>query len=92
MTHSKHTPGPWYVRENKASFTIMPRGKAEYYGSIARLDIFDRANANLIAAAPELLGALEYFVDVVDFKLMPDLLEHPLYDKAIKAIAKARGE
>ena len=48
-----------------------------------------RANAQLIAAAPELLEALEDYVKVHEFLGHAD---RPHYQAAIKAIAKAKGE
>lgn len=49
-----------------------------------------RANANLIAAAPELYDALEDIVNELSCDL-PDSLQ-PEFLNALKAMAKARGE
>jgi len=77
---SKHTPGPWYVsngtqirsqRDQIAKVWMMRNGEGN-------------ANARLIAAASDLLEALEYAV-----KQVPELAGVP----GIKAaLAKARGE
>ena len=48
-----------------------------------------QANVQLIAAAPELLEALEDYVKVHEFLGHAD---RPHYQAAIKAIAKAKGE
>ena len=54
---SKHTPGPWYAVEHTKGVIITGQGK-----QIA--DVYDHrktrfANARLIAAAPEMYGALK---------------------------------
>jgi len=70
-----HTPGPWHVNCD-GYFRIV--GDAEY-APIARINGIgpaSQANAHLIAASPDLLEALEEFVDTLGFA----------------AIAKARGE
>lgn len=59
---SKHTPGPWVVGENQDHDAIMA---SDYYVAtvhdacgIESNDETSRANAKLIAAAPDLLEAL----------------------------------
>ena len=90
---NKHTPGPWFV-DHKSPFLVRAGddidgrhiahiGPANY---TPRFDV-DEPNAKLIAAAPDLLEALEGLLASVD---------HGLYGIAIsrarKAIARARGE
>jgi hypothetical protein len=60
------TPAPWIITRNAIDHTI----RAEWGGAIARVYSFGRtshserdANARLIAAAPELLGALAAIAD-----------------------------
>ena len=66
MTQAKHAPGKWFI--NRESFDCHD-GKLsiEVYGDyfIAQVDegIYQEANARLIAAAPELLEALQKAVD-----------------------------
>lgn len=48
------------------------------------------ANAHLIAAAPEMYAALDAFLDNFNAELDDDQCE--VYDQAMKALAKARGE
>ena len=72
--NSQHTPGPWIVEkdyqdEKQHSIPIVAAGQGyiagihllKVYGDnpSARLTETDRANACLIAAAPELLGSLQ---------------------------------
>ena len=75
-----HTPGPWIISgwairmsdgHRLASFDMMP----------------DKDDARLIAAAPELLEALETFVSEADDP--PD--RQRAYKLAKAAIAKAKG-
>ena len=79
-----HTPGPWSVSgwsiledtNGTLICEVLPwneEGSAE-----------DHANAHLIAAAPELLEALEYAI-----KQVPELASVPGIEVAIR---KARGE
>lgn len=101
---SKHTPGPWsvphFADENSACacsyvFSDAQRG----FGAIATVQFGGenesygtaKANANLIAAAPDLLEALELMAS--DY-MRKDGLGFDLIASSImfKAIAKARGE
>ena len=66
---SKHTPGPWQIGKNFGSVvcdTPVPgiRGSddTEYYGGHLIAESVTEANARLIAAAPELLEALQDMV------------------------------
>jgi hypothetical protein len=52
MTDTKHTPGPWVRNE---TWGLIVSGD----GEVAALHSGNEANARLIAAAPELLAALE---------------------------------
>ena len=99
---SKHTPGPWvvvgrltkYVEARLVGRLIQevaacgPTMADEGYGQQ------QEANARLIAAAPDLLEALQD----VDALWMHHSVAHgdgkigPLHEKVIAAIAKAAGE
>ena len=99
---SKHTPGPWvvvgrltkYVEARLVGGLIQevaacgPTMADEGYGQQ------QEANARLIAAAPDLLEALQD----VDALWMHHSVAHgdgkigPLHEKVIAAIAKATGE
>lgn len=58
---SKHTPGPWVIFQLDGELTVMPAGRP---GDIAIIEYEPderdeaSANADLIAAAPEILAAL----------------------------------
>jgi hypothetical protein len=65
---STHTPGPWgYTYDGSSTWSIGPEADPQD-GSVA--SIFDRkderarANARLIAAAPDLLAALKYLLEL----------------------------
>ena len=97
MSGGKHTPGPWTVAGPSGDLEIWSR---EAHKSIAFLASYpdpanEAANARLIAAAPELLEALEGLMEWRE-EIRADLRLHTSPDallaKAHAAIAKARGE
>lgn len=85
-----HTPGPWNIG------TSMTRGRANIWGPIEAITSvpyagnIEQANAHLIAAAPELLEALEHALR--ESGCDGDLCSHNWHDTARRAIKKARGE
>lgn len=93
MGQSEHTPGPWRIREN-------PRNDQETCDLSICGDIFiladltgpqyahQIANARLIAAAPELLEALEGMLRLAETAGASDRI---ICYEARQAIAKARG-
>lgn len=92
---NKHTPGPWRVGDAGATVFGPPRETLppRIVANIDRRPIVPgepRANAILIAAAPDLLAALEYIV-----AWSPDAEKwnaETARDKAAAAIAKAKGK
>lgn len=109
---NKHTPGPWEYRPalNYNGYSISPLGilptlaACERFNNSMAIECFNfpgstEANARLIAAAPELLEALEA-VDVWFSSPSPRSEEHldwlAFCDNQLKlvraAIAKAKGE
>lgn len=79
---SKHTPGPWSVKETvSATLLIRPNSQQD------SLQIDSRADARLIAAAPELLAALHAVVNLPGFE--PD---EPYGVQVLAAIAKAEEQ
>lgn len=97
-----HTPGPWAVVEHDHAICIQTESpsKTKYgaarYAAIGGFDRNDRAqleearaNARLIAAAPDLLESLREMVDLVGMAIPFD---GPQQRKARKAIARATGD
>lgn len=106
MRNTKHTPGPWTIEAQFKVLTNVQRNtetRVPYYeigSELRRLATIDtglnaKANAALIAAAPELLAALEdveallYAVTNEGFRPISD---NDLVLKMRAAIAKAKGE
>lgn len=105
MSEVKHTPGPWHqtrkhprqisdTRGFKIAKCLTTTKGANFEMTPAEAE----ANARLIAAAPDMLEALEGFVEMyVDFAESGDAgffdaEETPQVIKARAAIAKAKGE
>jgi hypothetical protein len=93
----KHTPGPWrYDRRNPSPTTgehMIAGGKPGYLAEVRDCGSGDIVgNARLIAAAPDLLAALQDIVDAYQkhFDAMP--VAWQTYDNiARQAIEKATG-
>jgi hypothetical protein len=90
---SKHTPGPWVFFDDhpeKVVYHIREKNHLYDIATIYRYEsnpIDTLADARLIAAAPELLEALEaLLVQVEQYGHKPEC------DAARAAIAKAKGE
>lgn len=89
---SKNTPGPWNFYDDTKStgrIEIVALGKtvARIYHSVPEEDL---PNARLIAAAPDLLSALELMVYMIE-EMTPELTGR-VYEFAKAAIVKATGE
>lgn len=97
-TETKHTPGPWEVtgdRDSDEGLTVEARGgEVAFIASTTGYARADIANAFLIAAAPELLEALEHMVAVSNWATTIQSEEQ--YDAMIAnaeaAIRKAKGD
>lgn len=97
---SKHTPGPWWANEKRHDdYPTKISIETDSY-NICLVDggLDQQANANLIAAAPDLLEALENLF--IDYKQLADsgdagfwkLEDQDVAKKAMAAIARAKGE
>lgn len=94
MSESKHTPGPWMVMDGTYGFGTelgVCEVKTEYFvagivADIPELEDRARANANLIAAAPEMLEALHKIEQQLDYGQIDAARR-----LATDAIAKAEG-
>ena len=99
MNNTKHTPGPWKVNANvgkrgeigvvaDAAPCVIAHGMSEkHWPEIAQ------ANAQLVAAAPELLEALEHICNLLkanNGRAVADV--NGWAAKGRQAIAKARGQ
>ena len=98
-----HTPGPWKVDENHKGFVNIRRDVDSYTSDIATVwDFYAEnyeSNASLIAAAPDMLEALEEVVALTEnlqvcpfcscvLDHRPDCLSHGIN----ATIKKARGK
>ena len=61
---SHHTPGPWTVTASVCRIEVAGTGQLVAFASMPSQDTSDvgRANARLIAAAPEMFEALKDFM------------------------------
>lgn len=98
---TQHTPGPWVAVDLPTAIAI--KSHISNVANIQRGQMRDQqqANARLIAAAPDLLGALKDLAQSIVWKEFGECRgfteEMPLpiitaVEKARKAIAKATGE
>lgn len=104
-----HTPGPWVANSHRDGSRIEADGRSVAWVGADTLTTNEtevmsgqaKADARLIAAAPELLAALEKLVPLGDLGVRADVLsvlkvaERRSFDAGIAlaraAIAKARG-
>lgn len=82
---TKHTPGPWSITESATHITVRNMEGDAVFHDEKRLDGVIE-DARLIAAAPELLEALEGLLHA-----LPSATTHPAIQAAKAAIAKAKG-
>lgn len=94
MSDTKFTPGPWRI-DDCGDVRSMEDGEVI---AVVLSDTDEFKTANLIAAAPELYGALEAFIDAesvtgdqsISLQAYDKAMEEA-FQKAMKALAKARG-
>ena len=108
-TQTQHSPGPWELDISKASgqWFIVNRTKYvvafvapnDYMALLVKLDAERKANAHLIAAAPDLLAACERVLEDLEGVGWGEVQGREAdawldeTEKALRAaIAKARGE
>ncbi len=99
----KHTPGPWLLVANNFVYALNEHKTNRFYLSV-QLGYDDKcklikmeeleANARLITAAPDMLAALETFVNnfvrLTSTENLDKLTGGPLFE-AYKAVKKAKG-
>lgn len=94
MPNTPHAPGPWKVTGYENLTVNSPKGNTivaapgSDTGSLPEL----KANAALIAAAPELLEALQIMVVSAEYMAEKGLPFPAGIERARAALAKARGE
>ncbi|KOQ21815.1 hypothetical protein ABW38_26545 [Achromobacter xylosoxidans] len=92
---TNHTPGPWSTHLVDSTVVVIPRRpfpqQISTLGHSEVADEQDYANARLIAAAPELLEALEWALRAMEAR-NPLWAEGERFIAARAAIAKAKGE
>lgn len=93
----KHTSGPWKLIPNDGLILVSTSNRpAAVIYAVNSKDEEYVANANLIAAAPELLEALEECADQIKSCLVDGRDKNSdsgmLLQKALVIIAKAKGE
>ncbi len=94
-TTKQHTPGPWGLCDDRKDGVSVITSGGDDGRSIAFIELVDvsepelEANARLIAAAPDLLAALEAMV-AADEHGWPVNMGGSARDAANDAIAKAR--
>jgi hypothetical protein len=85
---TKHTPAPWRIEWHKTD----ERGQNMIYADdnipVAIITVHNRANAQLIASAPELLEACKRIKIFMESTLC-DEEDRPVYDMLNQAIKKA---
>lgn len=94
MSEAKHTPGPWHVDSSMAAYRVASDSVVicELFGvAIPPQPAVEHANAHLIAAAPELLEALEEMVAMMDCGDEPGAGSE-WHAKAVAVIAEAKGD
>jgi hypothetical protein len=101
MNNTPHTPTPWYIAHHSdinggQSIDIrhccdIPPFTPEIH-QIARLPENAMANARLIAAAPDLLSALDLILNKINAHGLKNKHMIAAIEKAELAIAKAKGE
>ena len=102
MTQSKHTPGKWIesiwgatpVFKGFHQGCYIQKGNDEMIAFVtARDEVVGKANAHLIAAAPDLLEALELaYACLQDAYTQTSIDNDPKFLRMRAAIAKARGQ
>lgn len=96
MSAPQFTPGPWEINGSDHGFVIATEGHslAAVWPESLRGRKFDaKANAFLIAAAPELYEALKWALENIQGMIdEDDIPSFVIRDQARAALAKARGE
>ena len=90
----KHTKGPWKINIDTGEYGVYHLYSPDIGGDeVFEREEIDEANARLIAAAPELLEALDILTDEVE-RHWPRNQRYPETSLGVakRAIVKANGE
>ena len=87
MSASYFTPGPWWVPPGEDRSGIHVPINSNPHNIATAYFVNGRANAHLIAAAPDLYEALENFTRVANLDE-----RRAAFNRAVAVLAKARGE
>ena len=93
MSEAKHTPGNWnlLIRKTDAAKMIVSEDSSMSVCNVTDYGEMPwQANANLIAASPDLLAACKVARDLIG-RTKPTLLGLRLFDQLSAAIEKAEG-
>ncbi len=94
MSKKAHTEGPWLVEPHGKTHALYSRRDYRYHGlRLMNLDDGDanfEANARLIAAAPDLLEALQILLTVAEMTTFSDQFPQEC-ENARAALSKATG-
>lgn len=90
MKNSKHTKGTWVADIQGSSSYVRCKQTSPFEKGSMVAKTWGESNANLIAAAPEMLEALESTLSCIDSWTNDDVVG-PIIKKAQDAIKKARG-
>jgi len=86
LSVAKHTKGPWLYDE---TYGLIMAGEYEIAACHAGRGTDEKANARLIAAAPELLDALRWTIAALEYHGIDSSTGE--LDKAKQVLAKAEG-
>lgn len=88
-----HTPGPWHITSESVQYHYIHapnNGIVAEVGKRSNVNGEGKANARLIAAAPELLSALKAALPAVEYMAEGESgLPVAVYRQVVAAIAKA---
>lgn len=86
---NKHTPGPWQIADGESRRVYLINHGRDAVGETVYIETRNPADAKLIAAAPDLLEALESMLDAFTDERWVAV---PIIERAKLAIYRATGE
>ena len=93
MSDTRWTAGPWFVNKQPHGIFVDPVEGDDGVADVLMVSGFDdarqQANANLIAAAPDLYAALDWLCRALVHDHNKNI---DYWTEALAALAKARGE